>query len=138
MTDRPSPGNTCTSPQASAAIVHVALYAVTPAPGSADETLAELGAYATARGWQVAETVTDHGPLDQSTGPRPGWTSIRKAADEQRIDGLVVPAFAHIAYRWSEWDTARSWLLRRGLFVIATDPGEPAEVRAGLEPEPWV
>ncbi|MEJ8631946.1 recombinase family protein [Streptomyces sp. MS2.AVA.5] len=128
----------CASPQASAAIVHVALYAVTPQCVSADETLAELRSYATARGWQVADAVTDHGPLDQSTGPRPGWTLVRKAADEQRIDGLVVPAFTHIAYRWSEWDTARSWLLRRGLFVIATDPGEPAEVRAGLEPEPWV
>ncbi|MET9669384.1 recombinase family protein [Streptomyces sp. NPDC006475] len=137
MTDDPPSRNTC-APQVSAAIVHVALYAVTPVCASADETLAELRSYATARGWQVADAVTDHGPLDQSTGCRPGWTLIRKAADEQRIDGIVVPAFAHIAYRWSEWDTARSWLLRRGLFVIATDPGETAEVRAGLEPEPWV
>ncbi|MEJ8632636.1 hypothetical protein [Streptomyces sp. MS2.AVA.5] len=66
------------TPTASAAIVHVALYAVTPVPASADETLAEPDGYTTVCGWPVADAVTGHGPLEQSTGP---------------IDG-VVPAFA--------------------------------------------
>ncbi|MYT83033.1 hypothetical protein YW3DRAFT_07397 [Streptomyces sp. MnatMP-M77] len=48
----------------------------------------------------------------------------------------MVPSFAHIAYRATDWDTERSWLLERGLFVIATNPTElqahpePGELRA--------
>ncbi|MFH9746136.1 hypothetical protein ACH4MN_17090 [Streptomyces anulatus] len=44
---------------------------------------------------------------------------------------MVVPAFAHVAYRAGDWDGERAWLLEQGLFVVATDP---TELLAGLEP----
>ncbi|MFJ7200679.1 MULTISPECIES: hypothetical protein [unclassified Streptomyces] len=40
--------------------------------------------------------------------------------------------FAHIVYRWSDWTTQQSWRLKRGLFVISTDPTDAA---MGLEPQ---
>ncbi|MFJ9506713.1 hypothetical protein ACIRPZ_23295 [Streptomyces anulatus] len=45
---------------------------------------------------------------------------------------MVVPSFAHIAYRAGDWDGERAWLLEQGLFVVATDP---TELLVGPEPE---
>ncbi|MFE2498793.1 hypothetical protein [Streptomyces scopuliridis] len=115
-------------------VTAVALNAVVPVPGIEDLVLDDLAAYADARGWVVAAgcAASDTGPLDQDTELRAGWARIREAAADRRITGLVVPSFSHIAYRWTDWNTERAWLLRQGLFVIATDP---TDVPVGLEPE---
>ncbi|MFE6023508.1 hypothetical protein ACFQ6O_44790 [Streptomyces sp. NPDC056441] len=107
-----------------APITAVALYALVPVPGVEDLMLAPLAAHADAQGWTVPAgcAVSDTGPLDQDTDLRAGWAQIREAADDGRITGIIVPAFAHIAYRWNDWTAQRSWLLRQELFVIATDP----------------
>ncbi|MEV6456533.1 hypothetical protein AB0M75_35200 [Streptomyces anulatus] len=115
-------------------VTAVALYAVVPVPGVEDLVLDDLAAYADARGWVVPAgcAVSDTGLLDQDTELRAGWGRIREAAAGGRITGLVVPSFSHIAYRWTDWNTERAWLLRQGLFVIATDP---TDAPVGLEPE---
>ncbi|MGW1847745.1 hypothetical protein [Streptomyces sp. NPDC001966] len=117
-----------------APVTTVALYAVVPVPGTEHLVTAPLAAHAQAQGWAVPAgcAVTDTGPLDQDTELRPGWARIRAAVDGGRVAGIVVPAFAHIAYRWHDWNAQRSWLLDRGLFVIATDP---TNLVTGLEPE---
>ncbi|MEV0488772.1 hypothetical protein [Streptomyces atratus] len=117
-----------------AQVITVALYAVVPVPGVENLVLAPLAAHADARGWAVPAdcAVSDTGPLDQETDLRAGWTRIREAADDGRITGIIAPSFAHIAYRWNDWNAQRSWLLQRGLFVIATDP---TDLAMGLEPE---
>ncbi|WP_328512800.1 hypothetical protein OG842_45015 (plasmid) [Streptomyces sp. NBC_00376] len=117
-----------------APVTAVALYAVVPVPGTERLVTAPLAAHAQAQGWAVPAgcAVTDTGPLDQDTELRPGWARIRAAVDGGRVAGIVVPAFAYIAYRWHDWNTQRSWLLDRGLFVIATDP---TNLVTGLDPE---
>ncbi|MDK0517498.1 hypothetical protein [Streptomyces sp. ML-6] len=112
-------------------VTAVALYAVVPVPGTEHLVLPPLAAHAEARDWRVPAgcAVTDTGPLDQETELRPGWARIRAAVDGGRISGIVVPSFAHIAYRWHDWNAQRSWLLGRNLFVTATD------TVTGLEPE---
>ncbi|MEV7496204.1 hypothetical protein ACFRMO_02845 [Streptomyces anulatus] len=45
---------------------------------------------------------------------------------------MVVPSFAHIAYRAADRDRERAWLLEQGLFAVATDP---TELLVGPEPE---
>ncbi|MFB7919257.1 hypothetical protein [Streptomyces sp. NPDC056061] len=111
-----------------AAVTAVALYAVVPVPGAEDLVPAPLASHAESRGWVVPAgcAVTDAGPLDQETGLRTGWTRIRDTACAGRINGIVVPALAHIAYHWNDWTVEQSWLSRRGLFVIATDPTDQA------------
>ncbi|WP_141716183.1 hypothetical protein [Streptomyces sp. OspMP-M43] len=88
--------------------------------------LDDLSAYVQDRGWIVPAglAVADAGPLDQNPRVRAGWQRVRAAATGHLIHGVVVPCFAHIAYRAADWDTERSWLLEQGLFVIATDPTE--------------
>ncbi|MFJ2271954.1 hypothetical protein ACIOHO_37745 [Streptomyces sp. NPDC087849] len=105
-----------------------------PVSGVEDLVLAPLAAHAGARGWAVPAgcAVSDTGPLDQDTDLRAGWARIREAAGAGRISGIVVPAFAHIVYRWNDWTTQQSWRLKRGLFVISTDP---TDVAMGLEPQ---
>lgn len=118
-TARPVPTAPRTAPTSA-----VALYAVVPVTGCEDDVLAELASYAKAQGWEVPDgcAVTDTGPLDQDTVLRLGWAQILEAADHRRIQGLVVPSFAHIAYHWADWNEERSRLLQRGLFLRATDP----------------
>lgn len=62
-----------------------------------------------------------------------GYGRRRPATSSTRplVHGVVVPSFAHIAYRSEDWDGERAWLLEQGLFVVATDP---TELLAGLEP----
>ncbi|MFD3644088.1 hypothetical protein [Streptomyces griseus] len=116
----------------------VVLYAVAPLRGVEHLVLDDLTAYAQDRGWMVPAgcTVADSGPLDQAPSVRAGWQRVRAAATGRLVHGVVVPSFAHIAYRATDWDRERSWLLEQGLFVIATDPGElqahlgPGELRA--------
>ncbi|WP_329305737.1 hypothetical protein [Streptomyces anulatus] len=112
----------------------VALYAVAPLRGVEHLVLDDLAAYADDRGWVVPAgcAVADSGPLDQSPGGRAGWQRVRAAATGRLVHGVVVPSFAHIAYRAEDWERERAWLLEQGLFVVATDP---TELRAGLEPE---
>ncbi|WP_274036706.1 hypothetical protein [Streptomyces sp. MMBL 11-1] len=130
---RCAPAASPSLPSAVEPVTAVALYAVVPVPGVEDLVLDDLAVYADARGWTVPSgcAVTDPGTLDQDTELRAGWSRIREAATGGRISGVVVPSFAHIAYRWNEWNNERAWLLRQGLFVIATDP----TVTVGLEPE---
>ncbi|MFE7451593.1 hypothetical protein [Streptomyces griseus] len=111
----------------------MALYAVAPLRGVEHLVLDDLAAYAQDRGWMVPAgcTVADSGPLDQAPGFRAGWQRVRAAAADRLVHGVVVPSFAHIAYRAADWDRERGWLLEQGLFVVATDPGE---LQAGLGP----
>ncbi|MGW1437589.1 hypothetical protein ACWD7M_20380 [Streptomyces griseus] len=111
----------------------VALYAVAPLRGVEHLVLDDLAAYAQDRGWVVPVgcAVADSGPLDQAPGVRAGWQRVRAAAAGRLVHGVVVPSFAHIAYRAADWDRERGWLLEQGLFVVATDPGE---LQAGLGP----
>ncbi|MGW1441074.1 hypothetical protein ACWD7M_38330 [Streptomyces griseus] len=51
---------------------------------------------------------------------------MRAASTGHLVQGLVVPSFAHIAYRAADWEPQRVWLLEQGLFVIATNPTELA------------
>ncbi|MEI5036294.1 hypothetical protein RB201_37465 [Streptomyces sp. S1A(2023)] len=115
----------------------VALYAVAPLRGVEHLVLDDLAAYAQDRGWVVPAgcAVADSGPLDQSPARRAGWQRVRAAATGRLVHGVVVPSFAHVAYRAADPDGERAWLLEQGLFVVATDP---TELRAGLEPaELW-
>ncbi|MEV7657872.1 hypothetical protein AB0O39_27355 [Streptomyces anulatus] len=109
----------------------VALYAVAPLLGVEHLVLDDLSAYAEDRGWVVPAgcAVADSGPLDQSPAVRAGWQRVRAAAAGHLVHGVVVPSFAHVAYRAGDWDGERAWLLEQGLFVVATDP---TELRAGL------
>ncbi|MGW6290142.1 hypothetical protein [Streptomyces sp. NPDC055107] len=112
----------------------VALYAVAPLRGVEHLVLDDLAAYAQDRGWVVPAgcAVADTGPLDQGPVTRAGWQRVRAAATGRLVHGLVVPSFAHIAYRAADWDRERAWLLEQELFVLATDP---AELQSGLKPE---
>ncbi|MFI2317476.1 hypothetical protein AMK17_35745 [Streptomyces sp. CB00072] len=112
----------------------VALYAVAPLRGVEHLVLDDLAAYADDRGWIVPAgcAVADSGPLDQSPAVRAGWQRVRAAATGRLVHGVVVPSFAHIAYRAADWERERAWLLEQGLFVVATDP---TELQAGLTPE---
>ncbi|WP_371621523.1 hypothetical protein OG245_00380 [Streptomyces sp. NBC_01116] len=112
----------------------VALYAVAPLRGVEHLVLDDLAAYAQDRGWVVPAgcAVADGGPLDQAPSLRDGWQQVRAAATGRLVHGLVVPSFAHIAYRAADWDRERAWLLEQGLFVLATDP---TELQSGLKPE---
>ncbi|MFF2231225.1 hypothetical protein [Streptomyces anulatus] len=112
----------------------VALYAVAPLRGVEHLVLDDLSAYADDRGWVVPAgcAVADSGPLDQSPAMRAGWQRVRAAATGRLVHGVVVPSFAHIAYRAGDWERERAWLLEQGLFVVATDP---TELQAGLTPE---
>ncbi|NEB56994.1 hypothetical protein G3I48_32665 [Streptomyces griseus] len=111
----------------------VALYAVVPLQACTHLTLDDLAAYADDRGWVVPAgcAVADSGPLDQAPGVRAGWQRVRAAAAGRLVHGVVVPSFAHIAYRAADWDREHGWLLEQRLFVIATDT---AELQAGLGP----
>ncbi|MBQ1109891.1 hypothetical protein [Streptomyces sp. 404i] len=111
----------------------VALYAVAPLGGVEHLVLDDLSAYAEDRGWVVPAgcAVADSGPLDQDPNVRSGWQRVRAAAAGRLVHGVVVPSFAHVAYRAGDWDGERAWLLEQGLFVVATDP---TELLAGLEP----
>ncbi|MEE1735417.1 hypothetical protein PUR49_02560 [Streptomyces sp. BE147] len=111
----------------------VALYAVAPLRGVEHLVLDDLSAYADDRGWVVPAgcAVADSGPLDQDPNARSGWQRMRAAAAGRLVQGVVVPSFAHIAYRAADWDGERAWLLEQGLFVVATDP---TELLADLEP----
>ncbi|WP_405466543.1 hypothetical protein OG333_38390 (plasmid) [Streptomyces anulatus] len=112
----------------------VALYAVAPLRGVEHLVLDDLAAYADDRGWVVPAgcAVADSGPLDQSPAMRAGWQRVRAAATGRLVHGVVVPSFAHVAYRAGDWDGERAWLLEQGLFVVATDP---TELQAALTPE---
>ncbi|MFF2236243.1 hypothetical protein [Streptomyces anulatus] len=112
----------------------VALYAVAPLRGVEHLVLDDLSAYADDRGWVVPAgcAVADSGPLDQPSNARTGWQRVRAAATGHLVHGVVVPSFAHIAYRAGDWERERAWLLEQGLFVVATDP---TELQAGLAPE---
>ncbi|MFD8715274.1 hypothetical protein ACFV07_33130 [Streptomyces anulatus] len=57
---------------------------------------------------------------------------MRAAATGRLVHGVVVPSFAHIAYRAADRDRERAWLLEQGLFAVATDP---TELLVGPEPE---
>lgn len=111
----------------------VALYAVAPLRGVEHLVLDDLSAYSDDRGWVVPAgcAVADSGPLDQGPNVRAGWHRVRAAATGHLVHGVVVPSFAHIAYRAGDWDRERAWLLEQGLFAVATDP---AELQAGLTP----
>ncbi|MBT2898819.1 hypothetical protein [Streptomyces sp. McG3] len=111
-----------------------ALYAVAPLRGVEHLVLDDLTAYAHDRGWVVPAgcAVADSGPLDQAPAMRAGWQRVRAAATGRLVHGVVVPSFAHIAYRAADWDRERTWLLEQGLFVVATDP---TELQARLGPE---
>ncbi|MFJ9891601.1 hypothetical protein ACIQRW_37950 [Streptomyces sp. NPDC091287] len=111
----------------------VALYAVAPLRGVEHLVLDDLAAYAEDRGWFVPAgcAVADSGPLDQAPGLRAGWQRVRAAATGRLVHGVVVPSFAHVAYRAADWERERAWVLEQGLFVVATDP---TELQAGLEP----
>ncbi|MFJ9113418.1 hypothetical protein [Streptomyces sp. NPDC102283] len=104
----------------------VALYAVVPLQAVANLILDDLAAYAQDRGWIVPTgcAVADTGPLDQSPDIRAGWQRVRAAATGRLVHGVVVPSFAHVAYRAADWDGERAWLLEQGLFVVTTDPTE--------------
>ncbi|WDG26865.1 hypothetical protein N7925_00220 [Streptomyces sp. CA-278952] len=104
-----------------------------PLRGVEHLVLDDLAAYAQDRGWVVPVgcAVADSGPLDRSPAMRAGWQRVRAAAAGRLVHGVVVPSFAHVAYRAADSDGERAWLLEQGLFVAATDP---AELQAGLEP----
>ncbi|SBV06164.1 hypothetical protein YW3DRAFT_07362 [Streptomyces sp. MnatMP-M77] len=94
-----------------------------------------FSAYVQDWGWIVPAglAVADTGPLDRNPRVRAGWQRVRAAATGHLIHGVVVPCFAHIAYRAADWGTERSWLLEQGLFVIATGPTElQAHLRPGI------
>ncbi|MFJ5050456.1 hypothetical protein [Streptomyces sp. NPDC088719] len=112
----------------------VALYAVAPLRGAEHLVLDDLAAYAQDRDWAVPAgcAVADSGPLDQTPSLRAGWQQVRAAVTGHLVHGVVVPSFAHIAYRAADWDRERAWLLEQGLFVLATDP---TELQTGLKPE---
>ncbi|MYT80918.1 hypothetical protein YW3DRAFT_07347 [Streptomyces sp. MnatMP-M77] len=95
--------------------------------------LDDLAAYADDHGWLVPAdcAVADAGPLNQAPATRAGWQKVRAAATGRLVHGVMVPSLAHIAYRATDWDRERSWLLEQGLFVIAT---VPTEMQAGLGP----
>ncbi|MEU8502973.1 hypothetical protein AB0C86_40635 [Streptomyces lavendulae] len=111
----------------------VAVYAVVPSESGRAQVLDELRSYAAGRGWHVPAgcAATDVGPLGAGLN-RSGWRRVRRAVQAQAVTGLVVPCFAHIGYRWADWDRERTWLLRRGLFVMATDP---TELHVRISPE---
>ncbi|MFL0021336.1 hypothetical protein ACJBCE_00095 [Streptomyces sp. NBUL23] len=90
--------------------------------------LDDLSAYVQDRGWIVPTGMAfaDTGPLDQNPDTRAGWQRVRAAATGHLIQGLVVPSFAHIAYRAADWGPQHTWLQDQGLFVIATNPTELA------------
>ncbi|MEU4181004.1 hypothetical protein [Streptomyces sp. NPDC026589] len=132
------PGGTRSDPAAGTAPVvgpgtAVALYAVAPLRGVEHLVLDDLAAYTQDRGWIVPAdcAVADAGPLDQAPAMRAGWQRVRAAAAGRLVHGVVIPSFAHVAYRAADWDGERAWLLEQGLFVVATDP---TELQAGLEP----
>ncbi|MBT2897984.1 hypothetical protein [Streptomyces sp. McG3] len=102
-----------------------------PLRGVEHLVLDDLTAYADDRGWVVPAgcAIADNGPLDQAPAMRAGWQRVRVAATGRLVHGVVVPSFAHIAYRAG--DGERAWLLEQGLFVVATDP---TELQAGLTP----
>ncbi|MFD8110203.1 hypothetical protein [Streptomyces microflavus] len=106
----------------------VALYAVAPLRGVEGLVLDDLSAYVRDRDWVVPAglAVADTGPLHQDLDTRAGWNRVRAAAVGRLVQGVVVPSFAHIAYRAADWERERAWLLEQGLFVVATDPTELA------------
>lgn len=118
--------------------VAVALYAVAPLRGVEHLVLDDLAAYADDRGWVVPAgcAVADSGLLGQSPSARAGWQRVRATTTGRLVHGVVVPSFAHVAYRAADWDAERAWLLEQGLFAVATDLTElqarltPAELRA--------
>ncbi|MFF0220080.1 hypothetical protein [Streptomyces vinaceus] len=116
-----------------APIGSVALYAVVPTEADGTRVLGELRSYVAGRGWHVPVgcAVADVGVLGANR-QRSGWRLVRCAVQVQAITGLVVPCFAHIGHRWADWNRERMWLLRRGLFVMATDPNA---LPVGVSPE---
>ncbi|MEV6734538.1 MULTISPECIES: hypothetical protein [unclassified Streptomyces] len=111
----------------------VAVYAVVPSEADSVRVLEELRSYATERGWHVPAgcAAADVGQLGANLS-RSGWPRVRRAVQARAVTGLVVPCFAHIGYRWADWNRERTWLLRHGLFVMATDP---TELPVGVAPE---
>ncbi|MFI8266704.1 hypothetical protein [Streptomyces sp. NPDC085665] len=111
----------------------VAVYAVIPSEAESAQMLDELRSYAAVSGWHVPAgcAATDVGSLGADLN-RSGWRRVRRAVQAQAITGLVVPCFAHVGYRWADWNRERTWLLRHGLFVVATDP---TELPVGVCPE---
>ncbi|MFJ3205881.1 hypothetical protein [Streptomyces sp. NPDC086989] len=111
----------------------VAVYAIVPSEADSVRVLDNLRSYAARRGWHVPAgcAATDVGSLGANLS-RSGWPRVRRAVQAQAVTGLVVPCFAHIGYRWADWNRERAWLLRNGLFVVATDP---SELPVGVSPE---
>ncbi|MET8752227.1 hypothetical protein ABZW32_19310 [Streptomyces sp. NPDC004667] len=105
----------------------VAVYAIVPSEADSVPVLDELRSYAAGQGWHVPAgcAAVDVGPLGADVS-RSGWLRVRRAVRAQAVTGLVVPCFAHIGYRWADWNRERTWLLRHGLFAVATDPTELA------------
>ncbi|MGW7094872.1 hypothetical protein [Streptomyces sp. NPDC054874] len=103
----------------------VALYAVVPLQHVVSLVLDDLAAYAEDQGWIVPAgcAITDTGTLTQQPGSRGGWNRIRALATGSLIQGVVVPSLTHIAYRPTDWNRERTWLLKKGLLIIATDHG---------------
>lgn len=102
----------------------VALYAVVPLQHVESLVLDDLAAYAQDQGWIVPAgcAITDTGTLTQQPGSRSGWNRIRALATGDLIRGVVVPSLTHIAYRPTDWNREQTWLLKKGLLVIATNP----------------
>ncbi|WP_331747739.1 hypothetical protein OG365_41260 (plasmid) [Streptomyces sp. NBC_00853] len=111
----------------------VAVYAVVPSECDSVRVLDELRSYAAGQGWHVPAgcAAADIGPLGSDLN-RSGWPRVRRAVQAQAVTGLVVPCFAHIGFRWADWNRERTWLLRHGLFVVATDP---TELLVGVSPK---
>lgn len=100
-------------------LVPVALYIVTSDEDARPLLTDYCRQYATARDWDIAETVTDTDrmqPLDQ----RPGWARILAALSDSTARGIITYSPAMIAAPAETYEAVRRLLLDRGAFLVAT------------------
>ncbi|WP_189971498.1 hypothetical protein [Streptomyces violascens] len=101
--------------------VPVLLYVCTGDQDAADLLTNYCRQYATARDWDVIETVTDPDrqiPLMS----RPGWTRVRKALSDNTARGVVTYSTGMIAEPTAEYEAVATLLRDRDAFLAAARP----------------
>ncbi|MFJ9429039.1 recombinase family protein [Streptomyces sp. NPDC101490] len=97
----------------------VALYACLPESASPEPVTAKLREYAAARDFVVPEdgVVIDRGLVGTVRRERPGWSKVSALLREHAIEGIVVPAIAHIEAEQGRQAELVAWLTTHGTFV---------------------